>query len=98
MLAAAAASAARAAGTEIVDSKGAFVGLVNGVDRALRQLPGGQWVLFSVEVSGLVASPALNGNSIIPVYYMTPNCTGTPFLDASSLPAQGLDRSVERRA
>jgi len=81
---------ARAAGTEIVDSRGTFVGLVNGAGNALRQLPDGQWVAFPVEVSGLVVSAALNGSAIINVYYMTPNCTGTPYLDARPLPAQGI--------
>jgi hypothetical protein len=43
----------RAAGTEIVDTKGALVGLLDGQNRAFRQVPDGQWVEFDVEVGGL---------------------------------------------
>jgi hypothetical protein len=90
VLAAAPAPAARAAGTQIVDSKGALVGLVNRASNALRQLLDGQWVSFPVELSGLVATDALNGNSSFIVYYISINCTGTPYLDASSVPPLGV--------
>jgi hypothetical protein len=73
----------RAAGTLIVDSKGALVGLLDSQDRAYRQLSDGQWVEFLVEVGGLQIGP-------IPSFlYTSKNCTGTRYLDASALPTVG---------
>jgi hypothetical protein len=82
---------ARAIGTGIVDSKGAFVGLVNGTSNALRQLPDGQWVSFQVNPTGLFAENSLaSWNMFIPFYYTSSNCMGTPYLATPELPVQGF--------
>ena len=79
----------RAAGTEIVDSKGTLVGLLNGnpagPSYALRQLPDGQWVSFLVDALGMLAS-AVNSVALL---HTSNDCTGAPYLFANSLPMVG---------
>jgi hypothetical protein len=90
----------RAAGTEIVDSKGTLVGLVNGnlayywdpsfgfvsePGHALRQVPDGQWVSFAVDALGMWAS-AVNAVALL---YTSNNCMGVPYLNANSIPMMG---------
>jgi hypothetical protein len=73
---------AQAPGTEIVDSKGMFVGLVNGLGYALRKLPDGEWVSFDVSTKGLFAVKTVKdaGRVVDPLGYTSSNCTGTPYL------------------
>jgi hypothetical protein len=84
-------TAAQAVGTEIVDSEGTVVGLVNGDSKALRKLSDGQWVAFSVGVGGLVVGLSLQDYTLgATVYYTSGNCTGTSYLAAGFLLAQGF--------
>jgi hypothetical protein len=85
------AAMAQAPGTEIVDSKGVLVGLVNGSNAALRQLPDGQWVLFDTKAEGLFAYQTLRDSYYtFALFYTTSNCTGTLYLYAGDVPTFGV--------
>ena len=77
--------------TSIVDSNGVLVGILNGNGNALRQLPDGQWVTFPVGQLGLIAFTSLVApGANISQWYASSDCTGTPYLEARDLPAQGI--------